>query len=164
MIFLKTFMISPPLNLLVRFSSFVKWNYLLCSRSTILPGRAFYIIGNSNGIFYYTKKAGCLKTANLLGSFFLILSPLTYNKYRNPRIYINRNPDDICQSLYSNHTFYYSYWPFHKSAHVLRNFMAVKEPTYKIWAFNSINNGSLRRRSAVDPAVRMALAPMGGPR
>ena len=50
--------------------------------------RAFYIIGNSNGIFYYTKKAGCLKTANLLGSFFPILSPLTYNKYRNPRIYI----------------------------------------------------------------------------
>ena len=41
MIFLKTFMISPPLNLLVRFSSFVKWNYLLCSRSAFLPGRAF---------------------------------------------------------------------------------------------------------------------------
>ena len=41
-----------------------------------------------DSIFYYTKKAGCLKTANLLGSFFPILSPLTYNEYRNPRIYI----------------------------------------------------------------------------
>ena len=39
--------------------------------------------------------------------------------------------------------------------------MVVKEPTYKIRASNSINNGSLRRRSAVDPAVRMALAPFG---
>ena len=39
--------------------------------------------------------------------------------------------------------------------------MVVKEPTYKIRALNSINNGSLRRRSAVDPAVRMALAPFG---
>ena len=62
--------------------------HLLFRCSGILPGRAFYIIGNSNGILYYTKKAGCLKTANLLGSFFPILSPLTYNKYRNPRIYI----------------------------------------------------------------------------
>ena len=62
--------------------------HLLFRCSGILPGRAFYIIGNSNVIFYYIKKAGCLKTANLLGSFFPILSPLTYNKYRNPRIYI----------------------------------------------------------------------------
>ncbi len=54
--FLKTFMISPPLNLLVRFSSFVKWNYLLCSRSTILPGRAFCVTGSSNEISCYTKK------------------------------------------------------------------------------------------------------------
>ena len=46
----------------------------------------FYILGKSTFLIY--KKAGCLKTANLLGSFFPILSPLTYNKYRNPRIYI----------------------------------------------------------------------------
>ena len=26
-------------------------------RSAILPGRAFYVIGNSNGISYYIKKA-----------------------------------------------------------------------------------------------------------
>ena len=44
---------------------------------------------------------------------------------------------------------------------VPRNFMVVKEPTYKIRASNSINNGGLRRRSAVDPAVRMASAPAG---
>ena len=62
----------------------------ICSSTEVesCPAGLFYIIGNSNGIFYYTKKAGCLKTANLLGSFFPILSLLTYNKYRNPRIYI----------------------------------------------------------------------------
>ena len=37
------------------------------------------------------------------------------------------------------------------------------KPVSSLSRSNSINNGSLRRRSAVDPAVRMALAPLGGP-
>ena len=65
------------------------------------------------------------------------------------------------ESLYSNYTFTTLIDRFTSLHGVPRNFMVVKEPTYKIRASNSINNGSLRRRSAVDPAVRMALAPAG---
>ena len=65
------------------------------------------------------------------------------------------------ESLYSNYTFTTLIDRFTSLHGVPRNFMVVKEPTYKIRASSSIYNGSLRRRSAVDPAVRMASAPAG---